>query len=62
MEKKFTVTGQSVLAFAAAFLLVVLATVNAFRRDGGASLLCFCFAYIMFDLGRGFIKESKEAE
>ena len=50
------------LAFAAAFLLVVLATVNAFRRDGGASLLCFCFAYIMFDLGRGFIKEGKEAE
>ncbi|MBQ6577185.1 MAG: hypothetical protein IJL91_05505 [Bacteroidales bacterium] len=57
---KFSITGQSVLAFLAAILFGVMAVMNAFREDGGASLLCFCFAYISYDLGRGFVKEGKE--
>jgi len=59
--KKFSITGQSVLAFAAALGLGALAIASAIRRDGGACLLLFLFAYICYDLGKGFLKERKEA-
>ncbi|GEM_PF-3551008 len=58
---KFFSRGETLLAYVAALLMAVLAIASAFRSDGGAALLCFCFAYIAYDLGRGFGKEEKEA-
>lgn len=50
---------MALLAVMAAFLFVVLAVASAFRRDGGASLLLFCFSYIMYNLARGFASEKE---
>lgn len=56
---KFFSKGETLLAYVAALLMAVLAIASAFRSDGGAALLCFCFAYIAYDLGRGFQKEEE---
>ena len=52
--------GLAALSGLAALLFGVLAVASAFRRDGAIALGLFSFAYIMYDVARGFIKESKE--
>lgn len=52
--------GLTVLSGAATALTGALAAASLLRRDGGAALCLFCFAYIMFDVTRGFIREGKE--
>lgn len=48
-----------VLASLASALFGVMTLVSIFRRDGASALVTFAFAYIMFDMAKGLIRERR---